>query len=216
MPLFPPETPPLPCHACGRQVDLARTRCPHCSANLLVFVCPACRSITPRDAPRCTACAGTMPPAYRNLTDAETRELFAVELMININATSDQVAPDQRENFVRMYGLYKRRLLKEITEEEFKRGQADTARNMIKARKATADSSRAKKHTRDRHGEIGEGQSAGGAGIARRAGVAGLVGAAIGGLVGGLAGGLVGAAIGGLVGGIACANIALTIAMKGR
>jgi len=54
-----------------------------------------------------------------------------------MNKTSDQVAPDQRDNFVCLYGLYKRRLLKEITEDEFKRGNIDMCKTMVRSRVAT-------------------------------------------------------------------------------
>ncbi len=135
--LLPAGMAPPPCHACGRGVDLMSTRCPNCLANLLVVVCPACASVTPRDSKGCIACARELPGAYRSLSDIETRELFAVELMLHANATSDQVAPDQRQNIIRLWGLYKRRLLKQITQDEFHQGQIDMSGRFAETRAAT-------------------------------------------------------------------------------
>ena len=129
--------PSIPCPKCANETDQQATRCPHCQANLLVVLCPACGEFTPRDEADCTNCRRALAAEYRNLTDTETRELYVAEFMIVANQMTNAVAPEQRENFVRMYRQQKARLLKQISEEDYEEEMLDFGRRIATARPST-------------------------------------------------------------------------------
>src|SRR5438128_1871533 len=134
---IPPINPidsPIPCYECGAEVPLATTRCPKCSKDLLVVVCPDCLSIIPRISRSCLNCARNMPVAYSNLTDLETRDLFGSELAIQINADNQQLPAAQREYLNNMHRLRKRYLLREITEAQYNQGMTGELDNMLRLR----------------------------------------------------------------------------------
>jgi predicted amidophosphoribosyltransferase len=135
MAILPPDT-RIPCFRCEFETELSNMSCPRCGADFSVIVCPACSGLTPDDTRCCTNCGRELPAIYQSLTQLEIRELFLVETMLRAHQVMDALPRQQREEMIAMYKLHKRRLLKEITDEEHNRGQIDWVRNTIERRHA--------------------------------------------------------------------------------